>query len=791
MILKLGLVVGLLAACVSHAKESTMTLAPEARVKSGTSRDLTFDLAAIPAGQQVRLATDMRVDSTGLDGFTPFMKMFVNKRSLLGPDLVNKPVDFVTRNGVDYAWMINGEWTVLYSPDFSDKVQTSIIPWSFPDTDPYHFVWDITPYVKPGKNTITIEHLPVLAHGSILVLRDLAVEIGDPIKAQGVPPVAPAPTGSLATYVTRGSQKVPMEVSVSTGGSIRLKVSGKVFEVSSRTSEPNGRWVCTTCPDWQPVRRGAAGLAKWECRGYSVERRVSVEGDHVRVADTLTNRTDAVIGVIYENYLDSGQVKPEKILLCGRPICSPEGAEDPAHPSAIAVWPDFAVGMFAEDDIFRIHIRANTDGKSLSLSDPQLGVPPGKAYTLEWTIYPAPKGDYWDVINAVRRNWGSNYTIPGPGLFDGGTDGTRPQEFFDRTVKTRGLKLAFSGQTDFKGDEMPKYPTYTVDLAEGTAIPMGKRWCASAAEWVKKWHAADPAVRTFIYMHPSICTEPGAETKYADCKIMDAKGNHITSPYRYPVYEYIATLDNAYGKAYLETLKTILKEINPDGIFMDEFSGGSVPVYVYGAAWDNCTVEIDRTTHAITGRRSSLQLLDQGWKKAVIEHLRRNGKILVGNGAPHTRTIQRLQVLNLHELGSYSWIVFHHLTTPWGLGNHDNAQDESVRATMTRRTLDYAGVICGYGWGDDPKGLHFWRTMFPITPVELRAGMILGKERIVTNRSGRYGWPDGSDAVVYVFDGKGALVEKPDVKRVKEGGRTWLEIRMPGDHFASLVRKAR
>ena len=79
--------------------------------------------------------------------------------------------------------------------------------------------------------------------------------------------------------------------------------------------------------------------------------------------------------------------------------------------------------------------------------------------------------------------------------------------------------------------------------------------------------------------------------------------------------------------------------------------------------------------------------------------------------------------------------------------------------------------------------------MFPITPIELRPGVIIGKERILTNRSGQFGWGDGCQADVYVFDGQGKHVEKPDVKEVRKSDKILTELRMPGDHMAILVRK--
>lgn len=777
---------------VAIAKESAVIASfDEQRVKSPNTTALTFAVPEIPKGKQVRLSLDARVDWPGLEGFNPWMVVQVNGHSLTGSSLINKPFEFKTRNGVECAWQQGQNWIVLYSPDFSDTVRTRPMEWGFPDTDPYHFVWDITASVHAGSNTVSFTHLPLLSQGTTLVLRDVQVELGTPIPSRNTTSatVAPAPRGPVPTYVARPPQKLWMRVELASSGAFRLKVAGRTFPVVSRTSEPQGQWKEISGRNWTPIRRGQSATAQWSGVGYRVTRTVTLRDDHVHVADVITNVSDRLVGVIYENRLDTSALRLPEVLLGGRPPCAPEGSESPQHPSAIALTKELAVGVFAEDDIFRIHHRAFAENNVIGLADPRLGIAPGQSHTLEWSVYPVPRGDYWDVINAVRRNWGSNITVPGPGMFDHPTDGSKSLEYYRQMIETRGLKLIFSGQTYFQGDEIQKYGGGVVDGAGGTAIPLARRWWESAAEWVKKIRAVDPTVRPMIYMHPAICTEPNAEKRYADCRLLDAKGAPVTSPYRYPVYEYIPMLDNAYGKAYRQTFETILRELAPGGIFMDEICEGSVPRYAYQTTWDGCTVSIDPQSHAVTGQYSSTVLLMQPWKTAIVQRLRERGGLLVGNGPCHTRTMLGWQMPMLHEIGSYSFLTDMHLSTPWGLGTHDNVNDEHVRARMVRRSLDYAGVLCIYCWGDQPQGLHYIRTMFPITPVELHPGMILGKERIVTNRSGRYGWPDGSAAKVYVFDGDGKLVEKPLVKEVRSWGRRLTEVRMPGDQFAVLVKQ--
>ena len=79
--------------------------------------------------------------------------------------------------------------------------------------------------------------------------------------------------------------------------------------------------------------------------------------------------------------------------------------------------------------------------------------------------------------------------------------------------------------------------------------------------------------------------------------------------------------------------------------------------------------------------------------------------------------------------------------------------------------------------------------MFPITPEQIGPGYVLGKERIHTAVSGRFGFPDGAAAEVYVVDANGARVASGMVTEVTEQGKRLYEIRMPSDHFAILVRK--
>jgi hypothetical protein len=173
----------------------------------------------------------------------------------------------------------------------------------------------------------------------------------------------------------------------------------------------------------------------------------------------------------------------------------------------------------------------------------------------------------------------------------------------------------------------------------------------------------------------------------------------------------------------------------------------------------------------------------------IIRFLQRHNKFLLANTQATTRTMLREKVLRFVETGSYSALVGTHLGCPLGLGNHHLETTQADSARNVREILRQGGVYYGWQYQREPVSWNFTSVMFPITPVELREGMVLGRERIHTARSGLFGWPDGVAADVYVVDGEGRRVVSPAVKEVRRAGRRLYEIRMPGNHFAVLVRQ--
>jgi hypothetical protein len=705
----------------------------------------------------------------------------VNGNFLTKQDLLNKRDEFRLQGGIDGTWSHGDRWRVLYSPDFEQAVKDVNHPHACPGGDPYHYVWNITPYVQPGKNHLLIDNLQVLAEPTTLVLRNVQVEVGRP---QSPPPeeaVSPAPVGPLPRFVARGPQAVPIEVRLTRSGGLRVAVASRQFTLTTRTSLPQGKWhePPEAANPGPAIARGQSAEDSCDTTTCRFRRRVSVESDHVDVSDTLTNRTSELIGVVYENRLRYAE-KPREVRLAGRLVtCESANGHNAAHPSSFAAWKDLGLGLVAVDDVLRVHVKGFASPGVLGLADEQLGLAPGKSITLQWSVYPVLHGDYWDFVNAVRRVWGANYTIPGPFCFTMHFRAKQSVEWYRQWVRQRGLKIVAGG--------IAQYPNGR--YAHGTGILHAPQWVAREADWTRKMLAAAPEVKVLAYFHAQCSTEPGGEEKYADSRLIDQQGEHLgyPGPYRLPLY--LPTRENSYGKALWGFVRTCLEDIGTSGLYWDEMSH-SVLEFAYQAPWDGCTVRIDPRTHAVIGRASSVTLLMQPLQLDIVRYLRDRGKFLMANTQATTRTMLQQRIVRFVETGSYSAVIGTHLGCPLGLGNHHLEKTQADAARNVREILRQGGLYYGWQYQREPAAWNFTDVMYPITPVELHEGVVLGAERIHTARSGCFGWPDGAAARVYVVDAKGNRVPTGMVREISRGGRRLYEVRMPGDHFAILVKRS-
>lgn len=778
-----GFMAVLLSASTVWCAQEAIKLADDRQIKAQADTEFRFDLGQIPRGKQVRLRLDARIEWGSLGGSTGAVALYVNGKGLVGRHLINKPLVYAMRNDVELAWgsETGCGYRLMYSPDFSDRIKTDeTYEYGTPDTDPYHFVWDITSYVRAGGNVVRICAAQGMSFS--LRLRNVAVEVGDPLPSlssaaqQRETTTEPAPAGPLPVFVPGKPAEIPATIGVSSAGRIRFRIGNRQFGVRTRTSLPKGEWSegGRAKDVWSKLRRGKTITTQWMEAGYSVEQQVTLHRDRISVADTIRNTCDELLGVVLEVRLELPE-KPKGVLLAGHVVKRLKQRSSPSHPTAMAEFDNLAIGLIAEDDIFRVHCKAFVEDGALALSDPQLGIAPGKEHTLEWSVYPVPDGDHWDFVNAVRRNWGSNLTLRGPSkwIHPAGVPGKA--ESANQWLEKAGMVTLCNPMF---GTEEER--TRGITIQHGTALLLCKDWCDLAGKAVRVLKEAAPTVETFIYTHQNLCTEPGHEGKYQDSRAVDITGTPATTVYFPSPSLFLPTLENSYGKAMMDICRYIVERLDAN-IYIDEITASNVPAFgAYPNAWDGCTVAIDPVSHAVTGKRSSAILLMQPWRAVLMDYLKSRGKTVIANGPHYTRTMLSWGVQCFVESEPEdNAVVAAHLSHPLCLAQYANP-DARVRYDAARRLLDRAGIQFTAFSAEAP--------VFPITPLELRAGVVIGKERILTNRSGRFGWGDDSLAEAHVFDGQGNRVHALDVKHIRQGPKVLMELQMPKDYFAILVR---
>ena len=206
--------------------------------------------------------------------------------------------------------------------------------------------------------------------------------------------------------------------------------------------------------------------------------------------------------------------------------------------------------------------------------------------------------------------------------------------------------------------------------------------------------------------------------------------------------------------------------------------------------WDGVSGDIDPRTLRLTRLKSSVTLISQPFRLALARRILAQGA-LIGTGQPHTRSMVNVHFPRFVETGSISACAMAQIFSPIALGDHLTERSERDCYRQMLRALDYG---CVYYWYDDvhvgvPTHPHLTHYMFPVTPVELHEGYLIGKERILTNRSGRFGWGDRARHEVHVFDETGKEVPGFSAPTVVDGGATFTDLRLAEDWSAAIVRR--
>jgi hypothetical protein len=504
------------------------------------------------------------------------------------------------------------------------------------------------------------------------------------------------------------------------------------------------------------------------------------------VHDTFTNLTDENLPLMHREEV---QMKPDKVWLGGLSPSKVNGtSSNPHNPTVFGVQGKTGIGLLPLDDVFQVHNTDYSTAAGIGLMDNNLVLKPKSTYTAEWAIVPVASNDHFDFINATRRLLDVNYQ------FDGSFAFLRVNppligKWSDQQIKD------FARYKDVKylSGTNTVYPGYKGLATQGTALQ--KIDLTAWKESIARRRRLLPDVKELAYFHCFLDVTDEAPEKFKDSRMLMPDGTQANYG-KLPFNLFLPTLDDSYGPAIAKNIDIILDTMKLDGVFWDEIDRSRY-FYAYNPdKWDGVSADIDSKTMKITRLKSSVSLLTQPWRLQQAQRIMKNN-ILIGNGGlPATRTMRNLHYIGFNETGSISNCVNSQLFTPIALGDHLTERSEEDAYHNMLRALDYG---CVYYWYNDIGVVPTYHTlteyMFPFTPVELHEGYVIGKERIITNRSGVFGWGDSSKQEVHVFDNTGREVDLKNIKSptviktYEKDGKTWTDIRIGEGWSAAILRK--
>jgi hypothetical protein len=516
---------------------------------------------------------------------------------------------------------------------------------------------------------------------------------------------------------------------------------------------------------------------------YRLRRTIRFTAGKVEIADQLTNaHRDAPLGLAVRHQVDLAGLKDPPIRLAGNPDPAGNDYYSPPNPSVHVALADQGLGLLCEDDVFRNQARLfyNESPPAAGLRTDMLRLAPGESYTLRWSVYPVAGPDYYDFINLVRNDWGSNITLDGAWtFFHPDSILAQPLETIRRQFARLGIRYACycGGWVD------PQHDRRRIGFGTGVLDDYWADFRRRLREATARIHAASPGTKVLVYYDTQRDTSEGGHARYRDSWLTDRAGNQLSTNWSgvySQTYSVVATLDNAFGRAMLAAVDRYFDAMHVDGLYWDEMEavGYGMPLLTYNQP-DGHSCLLDPRRFTIEREVGITTLLGEGHRLAVIQRARRHGGTVMGNGPAFTRALLASGVQRMVEIQhNDSWCFEGNLGTPLGymssrtdFGNFARALQMPCLPVGTR--YDYPSDISRY--------------LFPLTPVELHHGYLLGKERIVALHPGDYGWPDQRCLVqVRPYDRDGNRVDAAIATRIGREARTAIA---PADGEAVVLER--
>ncbi|MBU0610365.1 MAG: hypothetical protein KKI08_20960, partial [Armatimonadetes bacterium] len=495
-----------LCAFVAHAAPP-FPIAPDARLEPNTSQTFTVTVPAADLPGKLALSLLARLENTGLGGSTFAMQITLNGKPLERKRLLNKLPETEMLSGLKLDWFGQRGWRVCYSPDY-EGANRDDHPACLVGGHAYDFVLDVSDLLQAGSNEIVIRHgEPTIKNA--LVLKDLAL-VAAPSKVLAPEDQPEDPNAPLAVIAPTDRSTVAYTLQTHPGGGLKVACGKLSLNVKSSFSYPNAGWHVL---GEQPDNTGREAAAKH----YRLDRTVKQLPDHIAVTDKLTNLTDHDLHISVRYMLDTTGLTGGEVYLRGLKSRIMQGYDKGGdNPSVLVRRGEDEIGIVAEDDVLRAQCAqsATREPAEAGLVDKLFMLEPRATYELRWAIYPVPNGDYFDFVNAIRRNWGTNFTIPGE--FSFAPHPTREDQVADLKawLVNQGARVV-SLQIP-----MPRPAELSHGLAFLRELEEQQRLKAQA----DKLRALSPGLKVLQYLHVYITRLDAAVEEFKDARMLGPDG---------------------------------------------------------------------------------------------------------------------------------------------------------------------------------------------------------------------------------------------------------------------------
>ncbi len=582
------------------------------------------------------------------------------------------------------------------------------------------------------------------------------------------------------------------DLTIHDGGGFTVTLDGKGYPFESWFSWPNGdyNWLsASNTPKGEHVWRVSRNGERVSAAGahYKVDRVIEKHPTHVRVLDIFTNTGKEDVGILIYNHLDAKGIEFNEYRLGGWEELGRK--EEESSPSAFGGKPGAGIAVVPVDDLLVIQSVLYTEPEFVGVGTETFALAPGKSYTFEWRVYINTTGDYYDFVNAFRKDEGRIGTVDGGFSFFTAGPFDRRQVPTPEYLQIRNAKYGSIHCLSGAADD----PEVSIEGIEFMDFPQEMALLTQQIGEINKRY---PDYRSMFHVAHSLYATNDKE-RFADSKVINADGSQAvwSDDGRYISKErqddgwqwwiYYPTPGNSFHDALMKSVDVMMDDIGCDGVFMDGFFWGYRGRWTYDQ-WDGLSADIDTKTKLIKRKKGSVLWLSQPSMIEFSRKVRDKGGVVVANNSVITRSMANERYL-IHDKEVHSGPYLHLAPISTALANPQRIASERDIYLDALDKLEN-GMLFFYYQEGDVTYESLPAQMFPMTFEEIRSGTIKGPDRIVTMRSGVYGWPgDQHLHHVYKYDARGGLAPHDFLTTVDEtGARTKIEL---AEHESAVIVK--